>query len=271
MPRPYLLIATLLLASCISRHDSLSEWPQIRSELSIPYRTTIHDDLTLTFGRRTINTITEIHTEETRSITQIFPNGSFDLEINTTRVCGSITGSRYKNTVTFDTAKSNSMHPTAKNYAQLMDRTAVVSVDPDFKVLSVRFREEDGELGEPDDHATELRQLEFIRPPTLPMAIDSTWRAPEGIHECTQNGCIELKTRNTLIGIDAKSLTIATTALPDHAKDIEPLQKVSRTLQISRQDGMILSMQVSGSNHEKLAKREIRMETERLSDLSVKD
>jgi hypothetical protein len=263
-------LSILLLLTVGAAQDSVKAWPQVHSGTSSSYRTTTHDTLVFSIGSRKIKTVTELHTEEDRSVTQVHPNGSFDLEIKCTRVWGTITGSQYKSPVTFDSAKSKRVHPAAKTYVKMLGRSSVVTVDRGYKVLSVCPRDDDGELGEPDSHAQDLRQLEFIRQAKLPVSVGARWRAPVGIHECTQAGCIELPTHNTLTAMDANSLTIATTAVADHAKDTKPVHRVDRTLKLSRQDGMTLAMQVTGVTRSPGTERDLRFKMERIPTKAAK-
>lgn len=264
-----LSLALLVLATSGLAQDTIKEWPKVKEAATAWYRTTYSGTTVLKIGQREVTSNYEVHTEESRSVTRVHPDGSFDLEIQNERVWGTISGSQYKTPVTFDNAKGKSMHPAAKAYVKNLEQTIVVTVDRDFKVQSTRRRNAEGKLGEPDSHAQDLKKLDFIRRVQGPITVGMKWLAPEGIHECTADGCIELTTNNTLVGIDAKTFTVASTASATHQEDQEPQQKIERTLTISRQDGLLLSMQVTASNQSPGLDKNLRMEIERLPAMAT--
>ena len=242
------------LCSGAAAQETVAAWPQLREGASARYRTTsvVRAEAEPPAGAdaRVLQDL-RVHTEETHTVVAVDADGTAELRIERSRVHGTMAGGALRRPVAFDTAAEGRMHPVAKGVVDLFRAASVVRVDRTGAVLSVRKVRDDGELADADDHERDTQQFAFVYAPALPIRVGGTWRPARGVHECEAGGCVELATQNELAAADPETLTVATVATdgePGAEDDADAKHRVTRTLTLSREDGLVVAMRAGGTS-----------------------
>ncbi len=196
-------------------------------------------------GEMAIESVIEIHTEETYKVIKANEDKSRTLHLTYGRQWGKMDGANGK--IDFDSKGAKPTDPMVKELLKDVGKTYEIKVDTYGKILEVRpFLAED-KLGDRDEHKEETLQAVFTQFPQKPLSVGDSWKPVVPMHECKPGGCVELITKCKLEEMDDLNVLITVYGVDTDKEGVKPAIRIDQIVNLSRADGMLISMSGSGS------------------------
>ncbi len=195
-------------------------------------------------GEMAIESVIEIHSEETYKVIKANADKSRTLHLTFGRQWGKIDG--FNGKIEFDSEGAKPTQPMVKELLKDAGKTYEIKVDTYGKILEVRPLLGEDKLGDRDEHKEEILQAVFAQFPKKPLSVGDSWKPVVPMHECKPGGCVELITSCKLAEMDDLKALITVHAVDTDKEGGKPAIRIDQILNLSRADGMLISMSAAG-------------------------